>query len=340
MTTSFQRLRTHGDRVARGAALDFAVNVWPELRPDWLEQALQQALGGGYPDQRAAVEAIAERHRRRPEEVLLLNGACEGFWLLGHTLRPRVACCIHPSFTEPEAALRAVGSDIARVYRRPPAWRLDRLQVSARTDYVVLGNPNNPTGALDPAATVATLAKAGRTLVADESFMEFAPDENESLAGRDDLPDLVVVRSLTKLWALAGIRAGYLIAPASLVKRLRGQRQPWSVNTLACAALAACSRHEPARRQRALEIAAERDALAAQLASLPDVRVFPSVTNFLLLRVSRAHTVQRRLRANGIAVRPAGTFPGLSNSYLRVAVRTATDNQQLVRALAQALSDD
>ncbi len=80
-------------------------------------------------------------------------------------------------------------------------------------DLVVVGNPNNPTGSLDPAATVAGLARPGRVLVVDEAFMELTPDEAESLAGRRDLPGLVVVRSLTKLWGLAGLRAGYVLAP-------------------------------------------------------------------------------------------------------------------------------
>ena len=89
---------------------------------------------------------------------------------------------------------------------------LDPAAVAAGADLVVVGNPNNPTGTVDPAETLAALAAPGRVLVVDEAFMPFCPGEPASLASRADLPGLVVVRSLTKLWAIPGLRAGYLLA--------------------------------------------------------------------------------------------------------------------------------
>ncbi len=333
-------LRLHGDTLARAGMLDFAVNVCPGQRPAALQDALAQALGDShrYPDERAAKKTIAARHGRSTEEVLLLNGACEAFWLLAQAFRPKCAACIHPAFTEPEAALRAAGSEVIRVLRELERWRLDPADVPEEADYVVLGNPNNPTGTLDPPESVAALGRGGRLLVVDESFIDFVPSEAASLAGRADVPGLIVVRSLTKLWSLAGIRAGYLLAPAEVVERLAAHRQPWSVNSLACAALATCAGDRETPRRVATEVAFAREELADSLRPLPGVRVWPSEASFLLLRTADGRSLVEALRERGIAVRPAASFPGLDESYIRIAVRTRRDNALLVDALTEVLA--
>ena len=328
-------LRLHGDAVATAGMLDFAVNVWPGERPAALQAALLAALDDHrYPDDRAAREAIAVRHRRAPAEVLALNGACEGFWLLAHALRPRVAACVHPSFTEPEAALRACGAEVVRVERDPRDWSLGA--VPERADLVVLGSPNNPTGALDRPEAVRALLRPGRIVVVDESFMDFVPEPAPSLAG-EALEGLVVVRSLTKMWALAGVRAGYLLAEPQLVATLASQRQPWSVNAPALAAMEACATDDETPRRVGAEVAAARAELLGGLRALPAVRVWPSVANFLLLEVPDGRAVIAALRAAGIAVRPAASFPGLTEDHIRVAVRRPDENHRLVEALAGAL---
>src|SRR5207237_2339002 len=117
----------------------------------------------------------------------------------------------------------------------------DRADVPDEADCVVLGNPNQPhrRARLDP-QTITALVRRERLLVVDESFIDFVPSEEASVAGPGEVPGLVVVRSLTKLWSLAVIRAGYLLASAELIEQLAAQRQPWSVNALARAALAVC----------------------------------------------------------------------------------------------------
>lgn len=331
-------LRVHGDRHAGPGMLDFAVNVWPGARPAWLRDVLVAALDDeGYPDERAAVAALAARHGRPPEEVLLLNGACEGFWLLAHALRPGVAACVHPSFTEPEAALRAAGADVHRVLRAGPAWALRPEEVPEAAQLVVTANPNNPTGTLDDAAAIAALAAPGRLTVVDEAFMDFVPGEAQSVAGRRDLPGLVVVRSVTKAWALPGVRAGYLLGPPDLVALLAASRQPWSVNALACAALERCAADRETPAQVAAQVAACRTDLLDGLASLPRVRAWPSAANFVLAEVLDGETTVGALRRRGIAVRPGHTFPGLSADHVRIAVRRPPEHARLTAALAAVL---
>jgi histidinol-phosphate/aromatic aminotransferase/cobyric acid decarboxylase-like protein len=333
-------LRLHGDTLAGQGMLDFAVNVWPAPRPPALEQALQRALATSdrYPNEQAARQAIAARYGRRVEEVLLLNGACEAFWLLAHAYRPSLSACVHPSFTEPEAALRSAGSEITRIYREPGQWTFARGDVPREANVVVVGNPNNPTGSLDTPEAICALARPGRLLVVDESFIDFVPAAGASLAACSNVPGLIVVRSLTKLWSLPGIRAGYLLAPTEIVESLTAQRQPWSVNALACAALAACAADEMTPANVAVAVAAARDELLVGLRDLPQVRVWPGQANFLLLRVPDGAGLVEALRECQIAVRPAGSFPGLDENMIRIAVRLPEANALLLAALRELLS--
>jgi histidinol-phosphate aminotransferase len=132
------------------------------------------------------------------------------------------------------------------------------------------------------------------------------------------------------------IRAGYLLAPPQTANLLRAARQLWSINSLACAALAAWADHGADHAaHRAQRLAASRERLAAALETLPGVRIWPSAANFLLLRVADGPAVLSALAARGIAVRPCHSFPGLTTNHLRVAVRDPADNQLLVNALAE-----
>jgi histidinol-phosphate/aromatic aminotransferase/cobyric acid decarboxylase-like protein len=123
-----------------------------------------------------------------------------------------------------------------------------------------------------------------------------------------------------------------------MVERLAAHRQPWSVNSLACAALTTCAGDRDTPRRIAAEVAVARAQLASGLAQLPGVRVWDGAANFLLFRVADGPGAVAALRERSIAVRPARSFPGLDEHYLRTAVRTPNENAQLVDTLADALA--
>ncbi len=226
---------------------------------------------------------------------------------------------------------------MTHVVRAPgDGWALDPAAVPADADLVVLGNPTNPTGALDPPDRIAALCRPGRLTVVDEAFVDFVADPAASLAARADLPGLVVVRSVTKLWALAGLRAGYVLAPAGLVRRMDALRQPWPVSGPAAAAVAACCADEAHRLAVAAAVAAARADLAARLARLPAVTTWPAAANFVLARVPGGPAVDAALRERGVAVRPS-TFPHLSPDHLRIAVRDPARHRLLESALSEIL---
>lgn len=332
-------LRRHGDRDVRPGDADHAVNVVAGGPPAWLRVALDAALDGAaaaYPNEDAAVAALAARHDRQPEEIVPTNGAAEALWLLGPAFRPALAACVHPGFTESEAALHAFGVPVVRVQRDPErGFALDPGAVPEAADLVVVGNPASPSGTLDPAAALLALRRPGRIVVVDEAFMDLVPGEPGSLAG-EALDDVVVVRSLTKALAVPGLRVGYAIAPPSLADRLRAVRPAWSANALALAALTAAAGRPDAIAAIAARTAAERADLAARLEELPGVRHWPGAANFVLVEVADGPAVVAALRAAAIAVRPAASFPGLGSGHLRLTARDPVQNARLAAALAEA----
>jgi histidinol-phosphate aminotransferase len=318
--------------------LDFAVNVRHDAPPSWLVNRLASRLPklGRYPsaaDERAAAAAVAARHGRDVDEVVLLAGAAEGFALLAH-LRPRLAALIAPSFTEPEAALAAAGVPLRHVVL-PAPFRLAGADVPDDAGLVVVGNPTNPTAVLHPRSEILALRRPGRIVVVDEAFADAVPGEPESLAG-ESLPDVVVLRSLTKTWSLAGLRVGYALGSPHVLGRLTARRAHWPLGTLQLEALAACCAADAVAEASAgaRRLAAMRVQMVAGL-SAAGVDVVDGIAPFVLFAVPDAELVRKHLDAKGIAVRRCDTFVGLDGQYLRAAVRP--EWPRLVEAVAEVL---
>jgi histidinol-phosphate aminotransferase len=330
--------RYHGDQAAAPGLLDFAVNVRATAPPSWLVDRLAARLGdlGRYPsrtEEHAATAAVAARHGRDNEDILLLAGATEGFSLLTN-LRPRLAAVIAPAFTEPEAALTATGTAVHHEVLAPP-FRMGTSAVPEETDLVVVGNPTNPTSVLHPRDDILRLRRKGRLVVVDEAFADAIPGEPESLAA-EPLPDVIVLRSLTKTWSLPGLRVGYALGAPEVLHRLTITRPHWPLGTLQLEALTACNQPEAvaAARQQATALAMMRSEMVDALNNT-GVRVVEGSAPFVLFEVPDAQLVRKRLFAKGIAVRRCDTFVGLNGQYLRAAVRPEWPT--LVAALAEIL---
>ncbi len=342
MPTTEPDLHHHGDAETSPGLTDLAVNVRLPAPPRWLQEALTESLVdlAAYPDVTRARAAVAARHRRPPEEVLLTAGAAEAFVLLARALRPRHAVVVHPQFTEPEAALAAGGHTVDRVLlHEDDGFRLRPRAVPADADLVVIGNPTNPTSVLHSAGDLARLARPGRTLVVDEAFMDAVPGEPESLAERRDLPGLVVVRSLTKTWGLAGLRVGYLLAAGDLLAPLAAAQPLWAVSTPALVAAERCSAKDAvAEAQRAARSAdVDREHLAAGLRRLEVTVAGDPRAPFVLVRLPGADRIRRQLRGRGWALRRGDTFPGLGADWLRIAVRSRDVTDAFLADLATLL---
>jgi histidinol-phosphate aminotransferase len=342
-------LSHHGDADIVPGLVDLAVNVRSGGTPGWLAERVRGTDLAAYPDQREAVAAVAARHGRAAGEVLLTAGAAEAFVLLARAMRPRRAVVVHPQFTEPEAALRAAGHQVGRVIL-PFPFTLGPGLVPDDADLVFVGNPTNPTSVAHPREAVLGLVRPGRTVVVDEAFADCLPDEQESVAGHGDLTGLVVLRSLTKTWGLAGLRVGYVLAAPDMVRLLAAAQPLWAVSTPALAACVATASPAALREAGdwALKLAAERAHLLRRLASVAGkraagatvggLRVVPDAAASFVLLDTPVPDIRARLLGRGFAVRRGETFPGLGPGWIRVAVRDTGTSDRFTAALGAAMS--
>ncbi|MCK0090372.1 cobyrinate a,c-diamide synthase [Rhodococcus sp. F64268] len=326
-------LHHHGDRDVADGLIDLAVNVSRRPRPGWLDEALRSSLDAldRYPDPDAARAALAGRHRRSIDDVLPTAGGAEAFTLIARARPWRMPVVVHPQFTEPEAALLAAGHEVRRVLLRVgDGFRLDPATVPDDADLVIVGNPTNPTSVLHPASTLRSLVRPGRVVVIDEAFMDAIPGETESLSN-EGISGLITVRSLTKTWAIPGVRAGYVVGDPEIVVDLAAQQPPWSVSTPAAAAMIACAAPRATDEASVIadEITTDRAALVEALTGLGLEVAGDPAAPFVLVRVVQG--TREALRSKGFALRRGDTFPGLDDEWVRIAVRD--------RAVTDALTD-
>ncbi len=325
--------------------LDFSSNINP-LGPS---QALldlyhrSAAELSRYPDAgaRPFVEKIAEIFSVSPEQVLAGNGSMEILSLAVRALKPARALIVEPCFKEYRALLENQGCLVSAVPLNPEdnfqfprdllANQLSRMQL------LILGHPNNPTGtALAPEEIIFLLEQARRArvfVIADEAFVDWTPEI--SVISEVQKGGLLVVRSLTKFFGLAGIRSGFAIGLADLIRKMKTDQGPWSCNRLAQKlSIAALEDREFSSKTRNW-FKEEAEWLRTSLEGLGEFKVFQSLANFFLLQSkSPAPDLFDFLGHRGIYVKQVKDILGFEDSFFRIAVRTRGDNQRLIEALS------
>lgn len=351
---------SHGGGIHQAAAelqrpvtdlLDFSASINPLGMPPTVRAAAAAALDEvvHYPEIHAEslVAALARHHHLDPRHFLPGNGSTPLFALFVRTMRPRHALIVRPAFSEYQRALAMAGTEIDVFDLTPEQdFILDVAQllqqIRPTTDLLLLANPGNPSGARIAAATLLTLAQALReqgVVAVDEAFIDFCPDAS-ILQAVATQPNLYIFRSLTKFYAIPGLRIGYLAGPIIGIARLQKASEPWALSTVAIAAAKAAltaTTYDEESRQLIPQL---REELAARLRHL-GLHVYPSAANYLLVRLkeARADELVAALRQQGILLRSCSNFPPLDARYLRVAVRTATENARLIAALAKTLPE-
>jgi len=337
--------------VSPSAILDFSASINPLGMPPGVRQAALAALEQSthYPELDAAslTEALAAHLGLPAANILPGSGSTELLYHAARVLRPRRVLLVTPAFSEYERALNLVGAEIDFFPLSPQDdFRLDveRLlrRLNPETDVILFANPGNPSGAGIEPKIIEAVVQAVReqaVVAVDEAFVDFAP--HLSVLNRiKKYENLYVFRSLTKFYAIPGLRAGYLAGPARGIGLLAACRPPWPFSTVAQAAAEACLREEAYRQQTLELIPILRRQLAAGLRDL-GLTVFPSVANYLLARIDNsrqtAGDLAALLRSRGMLIRDCGNFPPLDARYFRVAVRTAEENERLLLALREAL---
>ncbi len=355
MDTNF----THGGNVfaiARSLGIppeeivDFSASINPLGPAPGVREAVAEAFDRlvHYPDTACTElrEALAAQHGLSAGQLCVANGSTELIYLLPRLVGGKRALVVAPAFSEYEHALTLAGWDVDFLYLRPrEGFRLSLPHLEEKLgegfDLLFLCNPGNPAGNLiEPAETerVMDLAQAaGAFIVLDEAFIDFhEKSSSKAMAVRSG--NCVVLRSMTKFYALPGLRLGYAVASERVIGRLERLRAPWSVNTLAQAAGLASLVDSAYREQTLRLVAAERDFLAGALVDVAGLVPHPSAANYLLVEMEAGQSageLRRRLLADRLLIRECGNFMGLDDRFFRVAVRRREENERLVMALAR-----
>lgn len=342
-----------GDVYAHPGVLDFSASLSPLGIPAPARRALVEHVDdcARYPDpeSRELRAALAAFEHVDESWVLPTAGASDALSRICRALRPRCALVCQPCYAGYEQALRPLGTVlVGHRLRAEEGFRPGQVLVDAldgSIDLVFVANPNNPTGArLDPGLLEALLTRARQTgarVVLDECFVDLSARVGSTpLVGAH--PELVIVKALTKTYALAGLRVGYaLTSDRELFERLDEEGDPWAVSVPAqLAGVASLADTGYLARTRTL-VAQERARLSRELAVL-GLRVVPSEANYLLFRhagrTRSGDPLDQALLRKGILIRSCASFEGLDASWHRVAVRTPEEDGRLLEALREVLS--
>ncbi len=331
--------------------LDFSANINPLGAPDWLRPLISSCISSlvHYPDPHCTElrNAIAEKFGITTGEVIAGNGSTEILYLLPRILSASRAIIPVPSYLDYASAVELSGIKVEKMPLAEEegfALNIPHLAKELRGgEIVIVGQPNNPTGFFCKEDDLRKLAlnHPDTTFIVDESFINFI-EEAQSLI-KDRPSNVVVLFSLTKFYAIPGLRLGFAVADSRIIEQLNKIMPPWTVNTIAQAVGAAAVKDADYALRSQKLVSEERQWLQNELSNMSGLTVYPGSVNFLLVKINRkdknAPQLAEKLLKDGIAIRVCDNFAGLDERFFRVAVRTRDENIRLCAALAGSLGE-
>jgi threonine-phosphate decarboxylase len=343
----------HGGRVFEAArrwgiapegVVDFSANINPFGPSPGVLAAIERCLAPvnlrSYPDPQAFISAVAEKHGVSPDEIVVGPGAAALIFATLRALLPATALVVEPGFDEYFIACAAVNAEVLRQRLterngfEPDFAALAKTIEAGRLNLLILNSPHNPTGRLyarEDLLTLVELAEANDVAVLlDEAFIDYAPQAS-LLPEAPAKSRFIVLRSLTKFYAIPGLRVGYAVCAAGMAATIREQFDAWPVSSIALEAGRAALAEEGYERETRRINAEAREEFAAALRGI-GLSVFPSDANFLLVRLSQGSSAElaRWLESSRTLIRLCNSFSGLGDDYIRLAVRSRDDNLRLV----------
>jgi len=329
--------------------LDFSANINPLGPPEWLRPLISCRLSSliHYPDPDCSLlrTSISTHYGVNEEEVIVGNGSTEIIHLLPRVLPIHGALIPVPSYSDYANAVELAGKIVEKIFlKEEETFQLDLslLDLKICSDQLVfIGQPNNPTGLLvDPFALRTLVSKHPSAIfVIDEAFLDFV-EEAESLISKRP-PNVIVLRSFTKLYAIAGLRLGFAVAEPDVIQKIKRTTPPWSVNALAQAVGENALQDNTYVLRTKAYVRQQREFLLKELQSIPGLAVYSGQANFLLIRIDRndvdGPNLARKMLSDGIAIRVCDNFDGLDERFFRIAVRSEDENLKLLSSLKRAL---
>lgn len=334
--------------VTPDAITDFSASINPLGISPMVRKALLCSLDSlaHYPDSshHELKQALACHHNLSPDNFTIANGSTELIYHLPSLLPGKKALIIAPAFSEYVRSLSQHHWEVQHFVLTPEnnfSIDTDKLEraLADGIEALYLCNPGNPNGSLHPQRVIEQIHSlclaAGTFMVLDEAFMDFCEEASaKHLVAHSD--NAIILRSMTKFFGIPGLRLGYAIGNATLTGHLDAMGGPWCVNTLALAAGTAAL-HDSEHSLKTLEyVRQERRLLFQKLEQFPQLQVYPSSVNYLLVEIKSGMTareLRERLMHQRILIRDCSSFMGLSDRFFRVAVRCSEDNQRLMESL-------
>ena len=325
----------HGDDAYKYKAIkiNFSSNVYNHVDHSGLYQYLSRQMESirTYPEPEpySLEKVLAERFRLSSEEVCVTNGATEAIYLIAQTFRNQTSAILMPTFSEYADACRLHGHKVV------PIYNLNCLPDRGRL--IWLCNPNNPTGEVreKEALTACIKQNRQRSFIIDQSYEFFTQKALLTAREAAEFPNVILLHSMTKRFAVPGLRLGYITACKELLHEIRTQRMPWSVNQLAIEA----GHYLLSSSQCDIDISLllkEKERLAQSLLSIGGMEIWPSDTHYMLvqLRMGKAAALKEYLATEqGILIRDASNFEGLNEHFFRIATQTPEENDKLVESI-------
>lgn len=325
----------HGDDAYKYKAIkiNFSSNVYNHVDHSGLHQHLFQQMESirTYPEPEpySLEKVLAKRFHLSSEEVCVTNGATEAIYLIAQTFRNQISAILMPTFSEYADACRLHGHKVV------PIYNLNRLPDRGRL--IWLCNPNNPTGEVREKEVLTACIKQNsqRIFVMDQSYEFFTQKALLTAREAAEFPNVILLHSMTKRFAVPSLRLGYITACKELLHEIRTQRMPWSVNQLAIEA----GHYLLSSSQYDIDISLllkEKERLAQSLLSIGGMEIWPSDTHYMLvqLRMGKAAALKEYLATEqGILIRDASNFEGLNEHFFRIATQTPEENDKLVESI-------
>jgi len=333
-------LHGHGDdgyRYGSKIVADFSTNVWYGGAPAGLKEFVFEKWEeiNRYPEVVAESlrERIARHHQVPVDQVLVCNGTTESIYLIAQLFTGKRATIVTPSFSEYEDACQGFDQEITGM-SWSEALEIPRL----KSDLLFICSPNNPTGLIFHDLQYWLKLNPQCLFVVDEAFIDFTEHKESTLPLMAKFPNLLIMRSMTKAYAIPGLRLGYILAREEITDQLLRIKQPWTVNTMAIAAGHFIFAHFTDIQPPVSTLLEDKRTLVQKLMELECLEVLDSDTHFFLARTFVRNAAQLKeflVEKHGLLIRDAGNFRGLTRQYFRLATQTPGKNQLLIDALKE-----
>lgn len=333
--------------------VDFSANINPLGLPQGVKKAIIKSLAScvNYPDAfcRELAEATSNFLQVPQAYLFFGNGAADVLFRLALALKPQQALLLAPTFADYEKALLSVECAIS-YYKLPEAQNftvqtdiLEQLQPGI--DIVVICNPNNPTGRICEQALLTQIlercSQIGATLLIDECFMDFVPQEvaYSFRTKLEQYKNLVILKAFTKTFAIPGVRLGYCMSGnAELMARLHEVGQDWNVSIMAQEAGKAAVRETAYLEKSFAYVQKQRKWMLKKLAELPGITLYGSLANYIFFHLPVPQNLVAQLKERGFLIRSCANYQNLGPGYYRIAVKKQTENIALLKVLQEILA--